>query len=82
MSARWIAVGFSGRKPVCGLLVAAFVAVALADASPAHASCTAPANAIEAENCQPGTPPSAWDIDGVGEGNVHGFATDISVDQG
>ena len=54
----------------------------LAVAAPAQASCTLPANAIEAENCKTGAPSSEWDIVGVGEGNVNGFATDISVDRG
>ena len=51
-------------------------------ATPAQASCAAPANEIEAENCKAGAPRAEWYVDGVGEGNVAGFATDISVDQG
>ena len=42
----------------------------------------APANAIEAENCLPGNPPSEWDVSGAGDPTLQGFATDISVDQG
>jgi hypothetical protein len=48
----------------------------------AEASCPSPANAIEAENCLPGNPPSEWDITGAGDAALQGFATDISVDQG
>ena len=48
----------------------------------AHASCAAPANAIEAENCQPGVPQSTWDVSGVGDSTIQGFATDISVNHG
>ena len=40
------------------------------------------ANAIVAENLLPGNPPSEWDIDGAGDENIQGYATDISVDQG
>src|SRR5258708_26337399 len=45
----------------------------------AFATCTAPKNPIEAENCLPGTPPSQWYIPGAGSPNIQGFATDISV---
>ena len=48
----------------------------------AFATCTAPKNAIEAENCLPGNPPSQWYIAGTGSPNVQGFATDISVNAG
>jgi len=45
----------------------------------AFATCTAPKNAIEAENCLPGNPPSQWVRSGAGSPNIQGFATDISV---
>src|SRR5258707_6289327 len=48
----------------------------------AFATCTAPKNPIEAENCLPGTPPSQWYIPGAGSPNIQGFATDISVNAG
>src|SRR5882672_1108902 len=48
----------------------------------AFATCTAPKNAIEAENCQPGTPSSQWYIQGAGSANIQGFTTDISVNVG
>src|SRR5919198_2012940 len=50
--------------------------------STVHASCAAPANDIERENCLPGTPQSAWDIYGAGDLSLQGFATDISVNAG
>ena len=46
------------------------------------ASCAAPANPIEAENCQVGNPSSEWDISGVGDASLQGFATEISVNRG
>ena len=64
---------------VAGLLAALGVGV-LAPA--ADASCTAPANAIEKENCLPGTPQSEWDISGAGSPEIQGFATRISVNRG
>ncbi|MFY8201084.1 MAG: N,N-dimethylformamidase beta subunit family domain-containing protein, partial [Pirellula staleyi] len=39
-------------------------------------------NAIALENQLPGNPPSQWDIVGVGDTSIQGFATDISVGQG
>ena len=44
--------------------------------------CSAPPNAIVAENCLPGNLPSEWDISGAGDTTIQGFATDISVNQG
>ena len=44
--------------------------------------CSSPANEIVAENCQAGSPRSEWDVQGQGDPNIQGFATDISVDQG
>ena len=60
----------------------ALVLAPLLVAPAARASCGSPANAIEAENCQPGTPASTWDIAGAGSESLQGYATDISVDQG
>ena len=48
----------------------------------AHASCAAPGNEIEAENCLPGTPQNQWDVSGMGDSSIQGFATEISVPQG
>jgi large repetitive protein len=48
----------------------------------AYADCVSPANAIEAENCLTGNPPSEWDVSGAGDANIQGFATDISVNRG
>lgn len=46
----------------------------------AFGSCTAPANVIEAENCNPGT--TGWEVGGSGDPTIQGFATDISVNAG
>jgi hypothetical protein len=48
----------------------------------AFASCTAPGNPIEAENCLPGNPASQWYVVGAGSTNIQGFTTDISVNAG
>ena len=68
-----------------GFGLALFVActgMLLASGSTAHADCGSPANAIEAENCLTGNPPSEWDVSGAGDANLQGFATDISVNRG
>jgi N,N-dimethylformamidase beta subunit-like, C-terminal/Domain of unknown function (DUF4082)/Mo-co oxidoreductase dimerisation domain len=44
--------------------------------------CGAPANAIAAENCLTGNPPSEWEVIGAGDASIQGFATDISVNRG
>jgi len=48
----------------------------------AYASCTAPANAIEAENCLPGNPSGDWQINYSGDATLQGFATSMSVNVG
>ncbi len=49
----------------------------------AASSCTSPANAIEAENCLPGTPSSTWDLSSdIGDTTIQGFATEMSVNVG
>jgi hypothetical protein len=49
--------------------------------SPAFSSCSAPANAIEAENCLPGNNSDEWET-GPWDSSIQGFATDISVNPG
>lgn len=45
-------------------------------------TCGSPANAIVAENCLTGNPASEWDVSGIGDPNLQGFATNISVNRG
>src|ERR1700747_3363924 len=66
--------------PIATLLLAFFVLSFLPPA--AFATCSAPKNPIEAENCLPGTPASQWYVDGAGSPNIQGFTTDISVNVG
>ena len=92
MSAPWrqrISDSVSARRwtgRVAGVaVVSLFVSVGGVSATPANAStdpCAAPVNVIACENSQPGTPQSVWDINGVGDADIQGFATDISVDLG
>ena len=66
------------------LLVWASIFVALAAPSLLRASCASPSNAIEAENCLPGTPQSTWDVSSrnAGDPTIQGFADQISVNVG
>ena len=72
------------RKRTIVPVILLLLASALIFTSPAWASCTAPGNAIEAENCLTGTPQNTWDISGSGSGDssIQGFADDISVNVG
>ena len=56
--------------------------VHLSMALSALATCSAPKNAIEGENCLPGNPSSDWYVDGVGATDIQGFTTDMSVNAG
>ncbi|MGH9890634.1 MAG: N,N-dimethylformamidase beta subunit family domain-containing protein, partial [bacterium] len=68
-------------KDVSGNPLAANVSWSFTTA-PVVASCVSAPNAIVAENCQPGNPSSEWEITGIGDLGVQGFATDISVNRG
>lgn len=61
--------------------ILAVIVVAL-HPSTASASCSAPRNSIEAENCLAGTDSSVWTVDGSGDPTIQGFATAMSVNAG
>ena len=44
--------------------------------------CATGGNPIVCENSRPGNPSSEWDVSGVGDPTIQGFATDISVNRG
>src|SRR6202171_5174147 len=73
-SSVWMSLGFT--RILLLMLVHASLALS------AFATCTAPKNPIEAENCLPGNPQSQWYIQGAGSSNIRGFTTDISVNVG
>jgi hypothetical protein len=50
------------------------------EAALGQSSCSSPANAIVAENCNVGT--TGWQVGGLGDLTIQGFATDISVNVG
>src|SRR4051812_17737500 len=55
-------------------------------AAPATAApkdpCASPANAVIAENCKPGNPPTEWDVNGGGDPSIQGFSTDVTYNAG
>ena len=61
------------------IVLAHFAMIAVL-AGVAVSSCSSPVNPIEAENCNVGT--TGWEVDGLGDLTIQGFATDISVDAG
>ncbi len=60
--------------------VLSFICFAAMTASAALAQCSAPPNPIVAENCNPGT--TEWQVSGVGDLTIQGFASDVSVNVG
>src|SRR2546428_8636114 len=67
--------------PALATLLLAFLVLGFLPPA-AQATCTAPKNPIEAENCLPGTPAYQWYVQGAGSPNIQGFTTDISVNVG
>lgn len=62
---------------IIGMVLALVVA-----APPALADACSTGNKIACENSKPGTPESVWNIDGVGDDTIQGFATQMSVNLG
>jgi hypothetical protein len=59
--------------------------VLLRASGPASAAdpCAAPVtNKVACENTKPGDPPSDWQVDGIGDPTIQGYATSMSVDLG
>jgi hypothetical protein len=65
-----------------GVVTAAAAGVIVVPAAAWADQCNPAINAIVCENSKAGTPKSVWDIDGAGDPNLQGFATDISVNAG
>src|ERR1700744_403516 len=71
------------------LLLAAFVFVTEAGGGVTSAAaaetglCAVPVqNPVACENSKPGVEPEKWQVDGIGDETIQGFATQISVDVG
>jgi hypothetical protein len=69
-----------GLRFVIGLTLTVLLAVlSIVYARPASAAC---ANTIACENQLPGDPPSDWQVNGIGDSTIQGFATSMSVNVG
>ncbi|WP_051324296.1 DUF4082 domain-containing protein [Candidatus Solirubrobacter pratensis] len=65
------------------IFAGALVALAGAPATSHAAVCTPPVtNQVACENSQTGAEPSTWQVDGAGDPNIQGFATQMSVNKG
>jgi hypothetical protein len=72
------------RVRIAGLALAAALAVLWSAPDASHAAaCTPPVtNPVACENTLPGADPSTWEIDGVGDPSIQGYATQMSVNRG
>ena len=66
------------HRPVLSLIITVVIAFLVMDRG-FHAQSP---NPIPTENGLPGTAASQWDIGGIGDPSIQGFATDISVNRG
>jgi hypothetical protein len=80
--------GRAARHWILRLLLSASLALMAAvtalPVSPALAEgeCASAPNPIVCENALPGAPPSSWQVEGVGDPSIQGFATSMSVNVG
>src|SRR4051794_10549440 len=71
-------IGCMLRARLFSALVGVLVALAVLPAM-SYGAC---ANPVACENALPGSPPSAWEVDGTGDSTIQGFATQMSVSPG
>jgi hypothetical protein len=69
------------RVVTVALLTALLLLSAAAGLRPAHAF-AACGNPVACENQSPGDPPSDWQVNGVGDSTIQGYATQMSVNVG
>lgn len=72
----------AGRKWLVLAIFLAVVGALLVAAPPQEAQAACTGNAIACENQLPGNPESEWDVAGVGDPTIQGFATQMSVNAG
>src|SRR5215831_11694828 len=87
MSGTWFRIRrASSLRPVIGLILAVLLGVlSLVNARSASAAgpCGPPVTSVIAcENTLPGDPPSDWQVNGIGDSTIQGFATAMSVQPG
>ncbi len=69
------------RLALCAAVILALLGFTTR-AALADDGCGSAANPIVCENQQPGEAPSDWEVSGVGDATIQGFATSMSVDVG
>ncbi|WP_229068338.1 DUF4082 domain-containing protein [Actinoplanes sp. DH11] len=67
---------------IAGAAVTVAAGVVMVPVAAIAGPCDPGNNPIVCENSKKGTPKGEWDIDGAGDPNLQGFATDISVNAG
>ncbi len=83
MEVRGAPVRLPGRIIIAPLLLALSVlALHVGVAWGAEENCSVAPNPVVCENALPGAPPSAWQVEEVGDPSIQGFATSMSVDVG
>ena len=65
---------------VLGLLLSA--AFATGSSAAEEVNCSAAANPVKCENALPGTPEATWNVKGIGDSTIQGYATAMSVNAG
>ncbi len=73
--------GASGIKDLAGNALVSNVVWSFVTEVPGGV-CASPANVVVAENCLAGNPSSEWDISGVGDTTIQGYAAQFSVNRG
>jgi len=65
------------------ILAAATILLLTGGTAAAADPCAAPVtNKVACENTKPGDPPSDWQVNGIGDSSIQGFATSMSVNLG
>src|SRR5262245_3987790 len=67
---------------IVAIAVTAIVVLTRSTASGADPCAPPVTNKVACENTKPGDPPSDWQLDGIGDTSIQGFATSMSVNVG
>ena len=67
---------------ICATAILTTVSPASVASAVSETECATAANPIACENAKPGTPNSEWQVQGVGDPTIQGFATSMSVNVG
>ena len=68
--------------PALALVLTACLAIAVSSGSAAEGECFSAPNPVKCENALPGAAPSTWQVEGIGDTSIQGYATSMSVNAG